>query len=101
MTPANAERRRIRVVGEDRMCFDIDAETLEPLGVSRYDPWALSDPLPGYTETIHINEWSVRRNQQWRKEQTTWPPPNVAVSPACCARRRGSSRDAGAEMQQR
>lgn len=53
---------RIRVVGVDLMCFPVDATTLEPLSCGSYDPWAWIDPVPGYRETIHINEWQTRRN---------------------------------------
>ena len=56
-----AERaNRIRVIGTDLMCFDVDAETLAPFSVSCYDAYALDDPLPGYKETIGVNEWNLR-----------------------------------------
>jgi len=60
------ERAKIYVGGIDRMCFYIDAETLEPLGRSSYDPWVFSDPLPNI-ETITVNQWQVKQDEQRRR----------------------------------
>ena len=67
-------RNKIKVVGIDMMCFSVDAVTLEPLACGCYDPYALSDPEPGYSETIGVNEWQVRRDALWRRQQSASKP---------------------------
>ncbi len=58
-------RKRLLVIGEDRMCFEVDAETLDPLGCSCYDAHAFSDPRRDI-ESLHVNEWNLRRAAQQR-----------------------------------
>ena len=50
---------KIKVVGNDRMFFWVDANTLEPLGLSSFDPWAFSDPE--LVTTMSESEWQSRR----------------------------------------
>jgi hypothetical protein len=45
----------IEVVCEDKMCFKVDAVTLEPVGKSYYEPAALSDPRG---RQMSHSEWS-------------------------------------------
>ena len=52
---------KIKVVGEDRVCFPADPITLQALSCGCYDPFALSDPDPEPLETISLGEWSRRR----------------------------------------
>lgn len=60
---------KIKVVGEDKMCFAVHPVTLEPLGTSSYDPYPLSPRnMDGAVETIGVGEWSVRRNAMREKE---------------------------------
>lgn len=59
---------KVKVVGEDMMCFPADPKTLDPLGCSCYDAYARSDPEVGPVETISVGEWSTRRNALWRQE---------------------------------
>ena len=49
------DKKTIRVIGVDMMCFLVDAETLKPLSCGVYDPWAWSDPEPG--EQMSVAEW--------------------------------------------
>lgn len=58
---------RIKVIGEDRMCFWVDAKTLEPLGCGSFDTWAFSDPEK--VPTMHANEWSAQRYARWIKSR--------------------------------
>lgn len=51
---------RLLVVGEDRMCFEVDAETLDPKTCSCYDAYAFTDPRRDI-ERISIGEWQQRR----------------------------------------
>ena len=65
---------KIKVVGEDRMCFPADPLTLQALSCGCYDPFALSDPDPEPLETISLGEWSRRRaalagQQPWKEGQ--------------------------------
>ncbi len=55
---------KIKVVGDDRMCFPADPKTLDPLGVSFYDAYAISDPEHCPVETISAGEWNRRRAEQ-------------------------------------
>lgn len=55
----------IKVIGNDLMCFPVDAETLKPLKCGCYDPWAWSDPEPG--EHISIGEWNLRVSKKAEK----------------------------------
>lgn len=57
---------RIKVLGEDRMCFWVDAKTLEPEQSSYFDPWAFSDPED--VRSMHVNEWSTLRYNKWLNE---------------------------------
>jgi hypothetical protein len=57
---------RIKVIGEDRMCFWVDAKTLEPERASYFDPWVFSDPED--VPTMHVNEWKKRRYDRWLNE---------------------------------
>jgi len=59
---------RIKVVGVDLMCFAADPETLDPLTVSCYDAYALTDPEPGPVQTISIAEWHQRRARKRRRD---------------------------------
>jgi hypothetical protein len=52
---------RIKVVGNDMICFPAHPQTLEPLACGTYDPHAWSDPDPEPVETITINEWQLRK----------------------------------------
>ena len=52
---------RINVVCNGMMCYPVDAETLEALRTTCYDPWAISDPKPDYKETIGEAELYRRR----------------------------------------
>lgn len=64
---------KVKVVGEDYMCFPASVTTLAPLSCGCYDPHAWSDPDPDPLETISISEWQRRRNEQWRKTYNmTW-----------------------------
>jgi hypothetical protein len=54
---------KIKVVGEDLMCFPADPVTLEPLSCGCYDPYAWSCPDHEPVETIGIEEWQDRRNK--------------------------------------
>lgn len=64
------ERATIEVVGEDSMCFKVDAQTLEPLGGSYYEPAALTDPRG---PQISYGEWCRLRNEQREKEMRSRP----------------------------
>ena len=55
---------KIKVVGEDLLCFPADPKTLDPLGSGCFDQWAWTDPEPGPIETICLAEWQTRRNRQ-------------------------------------
>jgi hypothetical protein len=55
---------KIKVVGEDMMCFAARQGDLQPLSCSTYDPHAWSDPDPEPVETISIGEWQRRRSAQ-------------------------------------
>lgn len=55
------------VVGEDRMCFPVDAFTLEPLRTACYDAHCFSDPEPGYHSHISLGEWNRLRNDQCKR----------------------------------
>lgn len=63
---------RILVVGDDRMCFEVDALTLDPRTTSRYDAYAFTDPRRDI-ERISCAEWNVRRNAQWDAQQRARP----------------------------
>lgn len=58
---------KIKVVGVDLMCFPADPKTLDPLGCSVYDAYAITDPEA--VQTISIGEWQVRRNQLWEAQR--------------------------------
>ena len=58
---------KVKVVGNDLMCFPARVSDLEPLACGCYDPYAWSDKAPEPWETIGIGEWQRRRNEQWRK----------------------------------
>ena len=53
---------KVKVVGEDLMCFPAAVGTLDPLSCGCYDPWAWVDPDSEPVETISINEWQKRRH---------------------------------------
>lgn len=59
---------RIKVVGNDYMCFPVDLFTLEALAQSCYDPYAWVDPDPEPTETICLAEWSQRRQAIFQQQ---------------------------------
>lgn len=60
---------KIKVVGEDKMCFAVDPITLEPLATSSYDPYPLSSRnMDGAVEIISTGEWNTRRNAMREKE---------------------------------
>lgn len=52
----------IRIRCEDKVCFWIDPETLEPQGVSVYDTWCFSDPLP--CRHMSYAEWTQKRTER-------------------------------------
>ena len=52
---------KINVVCCGMMCFPVDADSLEPLRTTCYDPWAISHPEPQYKETIGEAELYRRR----------------------------------------
>lgn len=41
---SDEKSKRMKVCTDDRMCFYVDAETLEPMTVSTFDAWCFSDP---------------------------------------------------------
>lgn len=51
--------KHVRVIGEDKMCFWADAETLEPLTAGCFDPWCVSDPLP--CMSMSVTAWNLLR----------------------------------------
>ena len=51
---------RIKVVGEDKMCFPVNARTLEAESCGSYDPHAWCDPDPAPLETLDVAEWQRR-----------------------------------------
>lgn len=55
-------KRTIKVIGEDRMCFRVDADTLEPLSCGCYDAYAFSDPEP--VESMSVSSWNAARYEQ-------------------------------------
>jgi len=44
------------------MCFWVDPETLDPQGVSVYDTWCFSDPLP--CRHMSYTEWTQKRTER-------------------------------------
>lgn len=58
-TPATIE-----VVCLDMQCFKVDAQTLDPIGGSYYEPAALSDQRG---PQMDVMEWQVLRNRQLRE----------------------------------
>lgn len=58
---------KIKVVGEDKMCFWVDPITLEPFGVSSYEPHPFLNSA-GAAEIISTGEWNTRRNAMREKE---------------------------------
>lgn len=70
---------KIKVVGDDKMCFPVDPITLEPLGTSSYDPYPLSPMnMDGAVEIISVDELTTRRNAMREKGWneyigTPWP----------------------------
>lgn len=52
---------------EDRIVFEINRDTLNPLSTGCYDAHCFSDPLPG-VEYISHSEWVRLRNKQWDRE---------------------------------
>jgi len=60
---------KIKVVGEDKMCFPVDPITLEPLATSSYDPYPLSPRnMDGAVEIISVDELTSRRNAMRERE---------------------------------
>jgi hypothetical protein len=55
---------KIKVVGDDKMCFPVDPETLEATATGGYDPWAWSDPDPDPVETISYGELCCRLSER-------------------------------------
>jgi hypothetical protein len=62
---------KVKVVGNDLMCFPADPETLAPLACSTYDPYALTDRELGPVETISFGEWLHRREATQQPAQPT------------------------------
>ncbi len=56
------------IVGLDLMCFEADAKTLEPLGISWYDAYAIDDPPKGYKGILSVNAF----NEAWLKKNKYW-----------------------------
>ena len=53
---------KIKVVGNDLMCFPVCPKTSEPKACSLFDAYAVSQPDPEPIETISVNEWNKRRS---------------------------------------
>ena len=53
--------KTIEVVGVDMMCFKVDAESLNPIGPSYYQPAAWNDPAGN--QQMDVNEWNLRRDE--------------------------------------
>jgi hypothetical protein len=62
---------KLKVVGEDRLCFPADPVTLEPLRDSVYDAWAWDEP--DAHEVISAAEWNLRRNAMREIERRRRP----------------------------
>jgi hypothetical protein len=60
--------RRLIVRCADRMCFPIDAQTLDPLACSSYDAYCFIDPHPN---TIDYADWVTRRSKQRSSADTS------------------------------
>jgi hypothetical protein len=59
---------KIKVVGEDKMCFPVDPITLEPLAASSYETDPLSRRnMDGAVEIISVDELTTRRNAMREK----------------------------------
>lgn len=68
---------KIKVVGEDKMCFWVDPITLEPFSVSSYEPHPFLNSA-GAVEIISVDELTTRRNAMREKGWneyigTPWP----------------------------
>lgn len=50
----------------DRTVFEIDPETLEPLGPSCYDAYCYTDPRRDVNYIEHM-EWTNLQSEQWDK----------------------------------
>ena len=59
---------KIKVICADLMCFPVQVGTLEPLGSSVYDAYAITDPDPEPVETISHSEWVLRRGEFYDQE---------------------------------
>lgn len=61
-----SERETIEVVGEDMMCFKVDAVTLDPISSSSYyEPAAWNDPRG---KQMSVGRWSALRYEQRDKQ---------------------------------
>lgn len=60
--------KAIKVICDDHMCFQVNAESLEALCCGYYDPWASSFPEHGYKETISYGEWLRRLDEKRLQE---------------------------------
>lgn len=61
MIVPHVNRSAIEVVCEDMMCFKVDAQTLEPLTCSYYEPAAWNDPRGpqmSYSEWLTTRPWN-------------------------------------------
>lgn len=59
---------KIKVVGDDKMCFPCDPTTLNATACSTYDPYVWIDPDIEPIETISHSEWLRRKNALWAKK---------------------------------
>jgi len=55
----------VKVIKIDLMCFPANPITLEQVGTSVFDPWAITQPEEDPAETLDINEYMSR----WSKLQ--------------------------------
>ena len=51
---------KIKVVGEDLLCFPVNPITLEAESCGCFDSYAFTAPDPEPDETIHFTEWWSR-----------------------------------------
>ena len=61
-------KNKIKVCGQDLICFPVNPETLEPENCGCYDPWAFTDPEKECLETISVTEW-IKRQRKMNPEK--------------------------------
>lgn len=62
---------KIKVVGDDKICFPVHPRTLEALSTGGYDPYPHL-PGQGAIEVISFSEWQARRNRRFREQQRAY-----------------------------